>query len=84
MGLKEGLLNGDILLNLDTEEDNEIGVGCAGGIDITAERNYKQETTPETKIGYMIVVNGLQGGTFRNGYTKRIWKCKQDYEPNTF
>ena len=62
MGLKEGLLNGDILLNLDTEEDNEIGVGCAGGIDITAEKNYKQETTPETKIGYMIVVNGLQGG----------------------
>ena len=62
MGLKEGLLNGDILLNLDTEEDNEIGVGCAGGIDVTAERNYKQELTPETKIGYLIVVNGLQGG----------------------
>ena len=31
MGLEPGLLNGAILLNLDTEEDDEIGVGCAGG-----------------------------------------------------
>ncbi|MDC3351076.1 aminoacyl-histidine dipeptidase [Flavobacteriaceae bacterium] len=62
MGLKEGLLNGDILLNLDTEEDDEIGVGCAGGIDVTAEKDFKQESTPVGKIGYSIVVNGLQGG----------------------
>lgn len=62
MGLKEGLLNGDILLNLDTEEDDEIGVGCAGGIDVTAEKDFKQEFTPVGKIGYSIVVNGLQGG----------------------
>ncbi|WP_372938109.1 M28 family peptidase, partial [Seonamhaeicola sp.] len=38
MGLKGGLLTGGILLNLDTEEDDEIGVGCAGGIDVTATR----------------------------------------------
>lgn len=62
MGLKEGLLNGDILLNLDTEEDDEIGVGCAGGIDVTAEKDFKQVSTPVGKIGYSIVVNGLQGG----------------------
>jgi len=62
MGLKGGLLNGAILLNLDTEEDDEIGVGCAGGIDVTAQRDYKEELTPETKIGYEIEVNGLQGG----------------------
>nr|MBX2827175.1 M20/M25/M40 family metallo-hydrolase [Flavobacteriaceae bacterium] len=36
MGLKGGLLKGGILLNLDTEEDDEIGVGCAGGVDVTA------------------------------------------------
>ena len=62
MGLKGGLLNGAILLNLDTEDDDEIGVGCAGGIDVTAQRDYNEESTPETKIGYEIEVNGLQGG----------------------
>ena len=62
MGLKGGLLSGTILLNLDTEEDDEIGVGCAGGIDVTAQRDYNEESTPETKIGYEIEVNGLQGG----------------------
>lgn len=62
MGLKGGLLKGDILLNLDTEEDDEIGVGCAGGVDVTATRDYKEEETPEFKIGYTITVKGLQGG----------------------
>ena len=62
MGLKGGLLNASILLNLDTEEDDEIGVGCAGGIDVTATRNYSEEETPEFKIGYTITVKGLQGG----------------------
>ena len=61
-GLEGGLLKGDILLNLDTEEDDEIGVGCAGGIDVTAFRSYELEGTPETKIGYKITVKGLQGG----------------------
>ncbi|NNC48912.1 MAG: M20/M25/M40 family metallo-hydrolase, partial [Flaviramulus sp.] len=61
-GLKGGLLSGDILLNLDTEEDDEIGVGCAGGIDVTATREYNEEETPEFKIGYKISVKGLQGG----------------------
>ena len=62
MGLKGGLLQGEILLNLDTEEDDEIGVGCAGGIDVTATRNYNEEETPEFKTGYIIIVKGLQGG----------------------
>ena len=38
MGLEGGILQGEILLNLDTEEDDEIGVGCAGGIDVTAKK----------------------------------------------
>jgi len=62
MGLKESLLSGEILLNLDTEEDDEIGVGCAGGIDVTAKRTYKEEDVTEIKIGYTINVKGLQGG----------------------
>ncbi|MEL0457190.1 aminoacyl-histidine dipeptidase [Flavobacteriaceae bacterium SZ-1-7] len=62
MGLEAGLLTGKILLNLDTEEDDEIGVGCAGGIDVLATRDYNQEEIPEGKIGFKITVKGLQGG----------------------
>ncbi|HLV14961.1 MAG TPA: aminoacyl-histidine dipeptidase [Xanthomarina sp.] len=62
MGLKGGLLDGEILLNLDTEEDDEIGVGCAGGVDVTATRTYNEEETPEFKTGFTIEVKGLQGG----------------------
>jgi len=62
MGLKGGLLNGEILLNLDTEEDDEIDIGCAGGVDVTASRDYHEEEVPENSVGYTITVNGLNGG----------------------
>lgn len=62
MGLKGGLLQGEILLNLDTEEVDEIGVGCAGGVDITASGNYQLVDVPEGSIAFKIVVKGLQGG----------------------
>jgi dipeptidase D len=62
MGLKGGLLKGEILLNLDTEEDDEIGVGCAGGVDVTASKSYSPQSTPENTIAYQISVKGLQGG----------------------
>ncbi|WP_420572572.1 aminoacyl-histidine dipeptidase [Kordia sp.] len=62
MGLKGGLLEGEILLNLDTEEDDEIGIGCAGGIDVTATRSYLVEDTPENTVAYSIEISGLQGG----------------------
>ncbi|MBP8066837.1 MAG: beta-Ala-His dipeptidase, partial [Flavobacterium sp.] len=62
MGLKGGLLNGEILLNLDTEEDDEIDIGCAGGVDVTAVRSYNEEDVPEGSVGYTITVKGLNGG----------------------
>lgn len=62
MGLKGGLLEGQILLNLDTEEDDEIDIGCAGGVDVTAVAEYDEEVAPEDAIGYRITVKGLQGG----------------------
>ena len=62
MELKGGVLQGEILLNLDTEEDDEIGVGCAGGIDVTATRTYTEESVPDGVVGYVITVKGLQGG----------------------
>lgn len=60
--LKAGVLKGEILLNLDTEEDNEIGIGCAGGVDVTAVAEYDEEPTPEGSVGYTITVKGLRGG----------------------
>lgn len=62
MGLKGGLLDGEILLNLDTEEDDEIDIGCAGGIDVTATAEYDEEDTPKGSVGYSITVKGLKGG----------------------
>ncbi len=61
-GLEPGLLKGGILLNLDTEEDDEIGIGCAGGVDVTATRRYKEEETTEGMSAFKITLNGLQGG----------------------
>lgn len=62
MGLKGGLLQGEILLNLDTEEDDEIDIGCAGGVDVTAKATYEEEETPDGSVGYRITVKGLKGG----------------------
>ncbi len=61
-GLKGGVLKGDILLNLDTEEDDEIGVGCAGGVDVTATGTYKEIDTPKNATSYKITIKGLNGG----------------------
>lgn len=61
-GLQGGMLEGEILLNLDTEEDDEIDIGCAGGVDVTASAEYDEEDTPEGSIGYRITVKGLNGG----------------------
>ncbi len=62
LGLKGGILTGEILLNLDTEEDDEIDIGCAGGVDVTAVREYEEEDTPEHSVGYTMTVKGLNGG----------------------
>lgn len=60
LGLKPGQLTGDILLNLDTEEDDEIDIGCAGGVDVTITQNYATDA-PKGQI-VRIEVKGLQGG----------------------
>ena len=62
LNLKGGVLQGEILLNMDTEEDDEIDIGCAGGIDVTATAEYDEEETPEGSVGYTITVKGLKGG----------------------
>lgn len=60
-GLKGGLLQGKILLNLDTEDDHHLDIGCAGGIDVTAEVVYVPEDTVSDTY-YSISVRGLKGG----------------------
>lgn len=60
--LQGGMLNGKILLNLDTEDDDEITIGCAGGIDVTAKRAVPMETTPGGVQAYEVKVKGLSGG----------------------
>ncbi len=62
-GLQAGYLNGEILLNLDTEEDDEIDIGCAGGIDVTLLKDYEEDILDQGNFaGFEIVVKGLQGG----------------------
>lgn len=61
-GLQAGYLHGDILLNLDTEEDDEIDIGCAGGIDVTARKTFNPEAVSVGVQAYRITVKGLQGG----------------------
>jgi dipeptidase D len=62
MNLVPGFLSGDILLNLDTEDDDEIGVGCAGGVDLTATKKYVLEDITNNMPAFKITVKGLQGG----------------------
>ena len=62
MGLKGGLLEGKIMLNLDTEDDHELTIGCAGGIDVTATGKYKEVKMSGKFKGFQIKVKGLNGG----------------------
>ena len=62
IGLQAGYLDGEILLNLDTEDDDEIGVGCAGGIDITGTKLYQEQNISDKAKAFKITVKGLQGG----------------------
>ena len=62
-GLKKGLLHGDILLNLDSETEGELYVGCAGGLDANIVFKYAAEPTPARNYtAARITVKGLKGG----------------------
>lgn len=60
--LQNDFLTGDVLLNLDSEDDGEIFVGCAGGIDTLAILNYELNDNPEKYFGFTISLSGLKGG----------------------
>ena len=69
--LDNNLLKGDILINLDSEDDGEIFVGCAGGIDTTATLKVKTKDTPRHFFAFSVTVKGLMGGHSGDDIDKR-------------
>jgi dipeptidase D len=89
--LKEGLLKADILINLDSEDEGELYIGCAGGIDTSAVFKYETINVVGATQGYDIVVKGLKGGHSgldihlgrgnANKLLNRIlWQANRDYK----
>lgn len=61
-GLKPGLINGEILLNMDSEDEGELYIGCAGGIDTIGIFNFKEKKAPAGHTAYKVSLTGLKGG----------------------
>ena len=61
-GLKPGFLQGDILMNLDSEDEGELYVGCAGGLDANISFAYNEVEVPEGDVAVKISLTGLKGG----------------------
>lgn len=61
-GLPGGELEGEILLNLDTEQEGELIIGSAGGVDITATLDYQEAESDKTDAAVKITIKGLKGG----------------------
>ena len=60
--LEQGFLSGDVLINLDSEDDGEVYVGCAGGVDTLINFDYTAEAVPQNYEAIKITINGLSGG----------------------
>lgn len=61
-GLAPGVLRGQLMLNLDTEEWGEFYLGCAGGLDVNVERPGRPDAVPGGYQAWQILLNGLRGG----------------------
>ncbi len=88
--LGEGMITGKYLINLDSEEEGEICIGCAGGVDTVARFNYKNERAPKDYTYYRIDLSGLKGGHSGEDINKGranankllsrlLWECTQEY-----
>ena len=60
--LKGGMLDGDILFNLDSEDEGELCIGCAGGMDVVAKLAYAETPVPAGAIAFKVSLTGLKGG----------------------
>ncbi len=61
-GLEKDFMTGRILLNLDSEDEGEIFIGCAGGIDTVGRFKKKTKRVPRNRVALKITLEGLQGG----------------------
>ena len=61
-GLKGGELEGEILLNLDSEEEGVLYIGCAGGLDISASMEFMEEASDDEDVAVKVQLKGLRGG----------------------
>ena len=91
--LGEGMISGDILLNLDSEDDGQIFIGCAGGVDTVCTVNYKRSLAPVDftylKIAVSGGLGGHSGGDIHLGHanankllTRFLWEQSQKHEIN--
>ena len=60
--LEEGFMDGDILINLDSEDEGELFIGCAGGANTTAEFAYQLIDAPQNYFYFSVTIKGLTGG----------------------
>ena len=60
--LQPNILKGDILINMDSEDEGELYIGCAGGVDTSVKFQFKNDEVPENSVAYKISVTGLKGG----------------------
>ena len=88
--LKPEFMTGSILLNLDSEDEGEIFIGCAGGVDTVATFTYEKEAAPENSTALKLSVAGLLGGHSGDDIHKNrgnaikilnrfLWKAAQKY-----
>ncbi|MFV0267390.1 MAG: aminoacyl-histidine dipeptidase [Draconibacterium sp.] len=88
--LQPGFLSGDILLNLDSEDEGELFIGCAGGVDTIAVFDYQAEEVPANSVALKISVAGLLGGHSGDDIHKNrgnankilnrfLWKFSRDF-----
>lgn len=91
INLGPDMITGKILINLDSEDDGEIFVGCAGGIDTTAVFNYHRSVSPEhfhyLKVSVSGLLGGHSGGDIHLGrananklIARFLWNCSQNHD----
>ena len=88
--LSKDALKGSILLNLDSEDEGQLFIGCAGGKDTLITFNYKKENAPENSVAFKVAVTGLKGGHSGDDINKGLgnavkiinrflWKSTSDF-----
>jgi dipeptidase D len=88
--LQPGFMAGSVLLNLDSEDEGEIFIGCAGGIDTLVSFTFKKEVVPENTVAIRLSVSGLLGGHSGDDIHKNrgnaikimnrfLWKASRDF-----